>query len=79
MHFKSKTKFIFKLHYLIILVLFSVIVTTEKSKLECIKVLINKMYKNTNLRYETQSPMNKNTITKKIKNNVYFYSFKYYF
>jgi len=27
-----------------------------------IKVLINKMYKNTNLRYETQSPLNKNTI-----------------
>ena len=28
-----------------------------------IKVLINKMYKNTNLRYETQRPLNKNTIT----------------
>ena len=28
--------------------------------------LINQMYTNTNLRYETQSPLNKNTI---IKNN----------
>ena len=28
-----------------------------------IKVLTNKIYKNTNFRYETQSPLNKNKIT----------------
>ena len=35
-----------------------------------IKFLINKMYKNTNLRYETQIPLNKNIIIKN-KNNIH--------
>ena len=49
---------------------FIVLLSQQKRTSKYIKVLINKMHKITNLRYETQSPLNKKNY---YKNIIYIY------